>query len=219
MVSGRLNNQANGSNTSVTLDLSVNGRPLSATATPGFVPPAPETGSPACAAFPISLDSAGFTTLYPGQTNYLDITGLNPQKVYEIALYSDRGTGDRSTGNLLSYTISSALSFSNASAVAPPWSVISGAQSETVTIDVTDNGRADRGYVCRFTGVQSGSDGAGAHLTYERPRGLLERAEADRNDAATDLGHRRVRPHRAFGNHQRLCWAWRRPPRFTSVTA
>jgi len=159
VASGRLKNQANGANTGVALGLSVNGRPLSAVTTPGFVPPAPETGSPAYNAFPIRLESAGFTTLYPGQTNYLDVTGLDPQKVYEIVLYSDRGTGDRATGNRLSYTISSTLSFSNASAAAPPLSVISGAQNETVTIDVTDNGRGDRGCVCRFTGVQSGSDG------------------------------------------------------------
>ncbi len=160
VASGQLINQASGSNTSVTLALLVNGRPLSAVATaPGFVPPGPETGSPAYNAFPISLDAAGYTTLYAGKTNTLDLTGLDPLKLYEIVLYSDRGTGDRSTGDLLTYTISDALSFSNASAAAPPLSVISGTQNETVTIDVTDNGRGDRGYVCRFTGVRSGNDG------------------------------------------------------------
>lgn len=157
---GQLKNQTNGSNTSVTLSLSVAGRPLSAVASSSSVPPGPETGSPAYNTFPINLDSAGLTTLYAGQTNYLDFTGLNPQRVYEIALYSNRGTGDRSTGALLSYTISGAASFSNGSAVAPPLSVISGAQNETVTIDVTDNGRGDRGYVCRFTGVRAGSEGS-----------------------------------------------------------
>jgi hypothetical protein len=160
VASGQLKSQANGTNTGVTLTLSATGRPLSAMAPTVVVPAAPETGSPAYNAFPINLDSAGFTTLYASQTNYLDLTGLNPQKVYEIVLYSDRGTGDRSTGNLLSYSISGAASFSNGGAPAPPLSVISGAQNETVTIDVTDNGRGDRGYICRFTGVRSGSDGA-----------------------------------------------------------
>lgn len=159
VVSGKLKHQASGTNTSVTLALSVKGRPLSAVSPPGFVPLGPETGSPAYNAFPISLDTAGYTTLYPGQTNTLDLTGLDPLKLYEIVLYSDRGTGDRSTGDLLTYTISDALSFFNASAAAPPLSEISGTQNESVTIDVTDNGRGDRGYICRFTGVRSGSDG------------------------------------------------------------
>jgi hypothetical protein len=166
VASGQLKNQINGTNTSVTLTLSAGGRPLSAMAPTVFAPAGPETGSPAYNAFPISLDSAGFTTLYASQTHYLDLTGLNPQKVYEIVLYSDRGTGDRSTGNLLSYSITGAESFSNGSAAAPPLSVISGAQNETVTIDVTDNARGDRGYICRFTGVRSGSDGmVRIHLT------------------------------------------------------
>ncbi len=159
VASGRLKNQANGTNTSVTAALSVNGRPLSALAPSGLVPLGPETGSPAYNAFPVSLDSAGRTTLYAGQTNTLDLTGLDPLKLYEIVLYSDRGTGDRSTGDLLTYTISDALSFFNASSAAPPLSVISGPQNENVTIDVTDNGRGDRGYICRFNGVRSGSDG------------------------------------------------------------
>jgi hypothetical protein len=159
VASGQLKSQASGANTSVTLAFSVNGRPLSAVAPSGYVPLGPETGSPAYNAFPVNLDSAGYTTLYAGQTNYLDFTGLDPLKVYEINLYSDRGMGDRSTGNLLNYTISDALSFSNASVSAPPLSVISGAQNETVTIDVTDNRRGDRGYICRFTGVRAGSDG------------------------------------------------------------
>ena len=170
VASGQLKNQANGANTSVTLTLSETGRPLSARAPTVFAPAAPETGSPAYNAFPVNLDSAGFTTLYASQTNYLDLTGLNPQKVYEIVLYSDRGTGDRSTGNLLSYTMSGALSFSNGSAAAPPLSVLSGAQNETVTIDVTDNGRGDRGYICRFTGVRSGSDG-NVRITLTSPQG------------------------------------------------
>ena len=160
VASGQLKTQSNGTNTGVTLTLSVNGRPLSALAPSGFVPPGPETGSPAYNAFPVSLDTAGYTTLYAGQTNYLDLTGMDPEKDYEIVLYSDRGIGDRSTGNLLTYTISGTLSFSNASLSAPPLSVISGTQNESVTIDVTDNGRGDRGYVCRFTGIRSGSDGA-----------------------------------------------------------
>lgn len=159
LTSGRLKDQANGSNTSVTLALSVNGRPLSAVTPVGTAPLGPETGSPAYNAFPIGLDSAGQTILYAGQTNTLDLTGLDPQKIYEIILYSDRGTGDRSTGDLLTYTISDMLSFFNASAMTPPLSVISGTQSESVTIDVTDNGRGDRGYLCRFTGVRPGNDG------------------------------------------------------------
>lgn len=159
VAAGQLKNQASGANTTVTLTLSANGRPLSAGAPSGSVPLGPETGSAAFNAFPINLDSAGYTTLYPGQTNYLDFGGLDPLKVYEIVLYSDRGTGDRSTGELLTYTISDALNFSNTSVSAPPLSVISGMQNESVTIDVTDNGRGDRGYVCRFTGVRSGSDG------------------------------------------------------------
>lgn len=159
VASGQLKNHANGVNTGVTISLSAGGRPLSAIATPSAVPLGPETGSPAFNVFPISLDSAGYSTLYAGQTNYLDFTGLDPLKSYEIVLYSDRGIGDRSTGELLTYTISDALSFSNASLSAPPLSVISGSQNESVTIDVTDNGRGDRGYVCRFTGVRSGSDG------------------------------------------------------------
>jgi len=159
VVSGKLKHQANGTNTSVTLTLVAKGRPLSAVSPPSFVPQGPETGSPAYNAFPVSLDTAGYTTLYPGQTNTLDLTGLDPLKLYEIVLYSDRGTGDRSTGDLLTYTISDALVFFNVSAAAPPLSVIAGTQNESVTIDVTDNGRGDRGYICRFTGVRSGSDG------------------------------------------------------------
>jgi hypothetical protein len=170
VASAQLKNQTDGSNSGVTLTLSVTGRPLSAMAAAAFVPPAPEAGSAAYNAFPLGLDSAGLTTLYAGQTNYVDFTGLNPQKVYEIVLFSDQGTGDRSTGNLLSYTISGAVSFVNASAAAPPLSVLSGAQSETVTIDVTDNGRSDRGYICWFTGVRSGSDGA-VRITLTSPQG------------------------------------------------
>lgn len=158
--SGPLKNQTNGLNTGVNLAFSLNGRPLGALATATAVPAGPETGSQAFNAFPINLDSAGYTALYAGQTNFLDFTGLDPLKDYEIVLYSDRGTGDRSTGELLTYTISGAASFANASASAPPLSIISGAQNETVTIDVTDNGRGDRGYVCRFAGVRSGGDGA-----------------------------------------------------------
>lgn len=157
---GRLKDQTNGANTSVSLVFTLNGRPLSAQTPAIAVPSGPETGSPAFNAFPLNLDSAGATTLYAGQTNYLDFTGMDPLKEYEIVLYSDRGTGDRSTGNLLTYTISGAASFANSSASAPPLSAISGAQNESVTIDVTDNGRGDRGYVCRFTGVRSGNDGA-----------------------------------------------------------
>jgi len=158
--SGQLKDYSTGTNTSVVLSLSVSGRPLSAQTPMGLVPPGPETGSSAYNAFPVNLDTAGATILYAGQTNYLDLSGLDPQKDYEVVLYSNRGTGDRSTGDLLTCTISSALSFFNASASAAPLSVISGTQNESVTIDVTDNGRSDRGYVCRFTGIRSGNDGA-----------------------------------------------------------
>ncbi len=157
--SGQLKDYSTGTNTSVVLSLSVSGRPLSAQTPMGLVPPGPETGSSAYNAFPVNLDTAGATILYAGQTNYLDLAGLDPQKDYEVVLYSNRGTGDRSTGDLLTYTISSALSFFNASASAAPLSVISGSQNESVTIDVTDNGRSDRGYICRFTGIRSGNDG------------------------------------------------------------
>lgn len=160
VASGQLKDYSTGTNTSVVMTFSVSGRPLSARSPSGVVPLGPEPGSSAFNAFPMNLDSAGFTTLYAGQTNYLDLAGLDPQKDYEVVLYSDRGTGDRSTGNLLTYTISSAASFFNASASAPPLSVISGAQNESITIDVTDNGRNDRGYIARFTGIRSGNDGA-----------------------------------------------------------
>lgn len=159
VASGQLQNQSNGTNVGVTLALAVTGRPLSALTSSSTVPLSPETGAAAYNAFPINLDTAGSTKLYAGQTNYLDFTGLNPQKSYEIVLYADQGTGDRSTGNLLTCTISDSLSFSNASAAAPPLSVISGTQNETVTVDVTDNGRGDRGYICRFVNVRSGNDG------------------------------------------------------------
>ncbi|HNQ74487.1 MAG TPA: hypothetical protein PKN95_12890 [Verrucomicrobiota bacterium] len=157
---GTLLNVTNGQPTGVTMTFSVKGRPLTARAPTSSVPPGPETGNAAFDAFPIDLGPAGATTLYAGETNFLDFTGLDPLKNYEIVLYSDRGTGDRSTGNLLTYTLSGADHFVNGSAPAPPLSVISGAQNQSVTIDVTDNGRGDRGYVCRFLEVRPGSDGA-----------------------------------------------------------
>lgn len=159
VATSQLKNQSNGTNTSVTLALEVSGRPLSALVPSVAVPPGPETGSAAYNAFPINLDMAGYSPLHAGQTNFLDFTGLNPQKVYEIVLYSDQGAGDRSTGNRLNFTISDADNFANASQAASPLSVISGTQNETVTIDVTDNRRGDRGYVCRYVGVRSGNDG------------------------------------------------------------
>ena len=81
MALGLLKNQATGSNTSVALSLSVNGRPLSAVANSSFVPPGPETGSVAFGAFPINLGSAGFTTLHAGQTNHLDFIGMDPGRI------------------------------------------------------------------------------------------------------------------------------------------
>jgi len=160
VATGTLQNQTNGASTGITLTLSAGGRPLSAVAVTPTLPPAPEAGSPANTAFAVDLSTAGASTLYASQVNFLDLAGLNPQKTYELVLYSDRGAGDRSTGYLLSYTLSGALGFVNSSTVAPPLSVISGAQNETVTIDVTDNGRIDRGYVCRFTGIRAAAGGS-----------------------------------------------------------
>jgi len=170
VASGRLTRYGDGTDTGITVTLTVHGRPLSATRPQPVVPPGPPPGSAAAEAFPLDLGAAGSTSLYAGQTHAIEFTGLDPQKVYEIVLYSDLGFGDGATGHMLRCTLSGAPSFANASGVAPPWSVISGAQRETVTIDVSDNGRAGRGYVCRFTEVRSGNDGA-VRLSLASPQG------------------------------------------------
>ncbi|MEK7677224.1 MAG: thrombospondin type 3 repeat-containing protein [Verrucomicrobiota bacterium] len=156
----RLKNYKNGEAASVTATLSVSGRPLSAMVpSPTAVGVSPAAGTEAKAAFEVSLDSAGNTVLYPGTVHALDLEGLDPQKAYELVLYSDNGAGGGATGNRLSYTLSGAETFRNASSTHAALAVLSGDQNQTVTIDVTDNSRADRGFICRFTGLRSGSDG------------------------------------------------------------
>ncbi|MBI4324529.1 MAG: hypothetical protein HY674_04625 [Chloroflexi bacterium] len=156
----RLKNFKDGETTSMTATLSVTGRPLSAlVSSPPAASVSPAAGTEAKTAFEVSLDSAGNTVLCPGTAHSLDLEGLDPQKAYESVLYNDNGVGGGATGNPLSYTLSGAEAFRNASSVHANLALISGDQNQTVTIDVTDNSRADRGFICRFTGIRSGPDG------------------------------------------------------------
>jgi hypothetical protein len=156
---GTLKNYDDGSNTPVTMQLSVPGRELSAQLPLAAVTLPLQPGSDASRAFPMALDMAGATRIHPDQAATLDFTGLNPDQAYDLVLYSDKGAGYGSTGVTLRYTISGADGFRNESSQHPTLSVISGDQSETVTIDATDNSRADRGFICHFTAVRPGSDG------------------------------------------------------------
>lgn len=155
---GYLKDYATGSNQPARLALSVSNRELSARLS-ARTPRSLQPGTDAAAAFPIDLSLAQPALLPTNRLHLLVFSGLDPAKRYEVVLYSDLGTGDGGTGTQLSYSIADTDGFQNGSSRHPTLALVSGSQNQTTVIDITDNSRADRGFVCRFSDVRPGADG------------------------------------------------------------
>ncbi|MDP6891715.1 MAG: hypothetical protein QF731_00935 [Verrucomicrobiota bacterium] len=117
---------------------------------------APE-GTDAGEVFGGSVNCQGGTPLPAGKVHFVDISGLDSEKLYELVLYSNASGG--SGAKPILFTLWDVVGFENRSAVVREHITISGQNSRTTRIETMGNDSSTRGDVCRYKSILSGNDG------------------------------------------------------------
>ena len=137
----------------VRLKLTVIGTPLGPAKISGDAP----AGTVAGDVFADKVNCSGGTPLPAGKVHFIDLTGLDPAKRYELVLFSSAPAGGEAKP--VSFTLWDVSSFENRSAAAPGRVTISGQFFRTTKIETTGNDGPARGDICRYELIRSGNDG------------------------------------------------------------
>ena len=150
---GNLIDVGTGQAESVRLKLTVTGSPFGQAEVGDDAPAGTEAG----AVFGDRVNCSGGTSLPVGKVHFIDLSGLDPAKHYELVLFASNPAGN--TAKPISFTLWDVSSFENRSAVAPGRVTVDGQFNRTTTIDTTGNTRTARGDVCRYEFIRTGNDG------------------------------------------------------------
>ena len=137
----------------VQLKLTVTGEPFGQAQTGDDAP----AGTAAGDVFADKTNAAGGTPLPAGKVHFIDLTGLDPAKRYELVLFSSVPAGGEARP--VSFTLWDVSSFENRSAAAPGRVTVSGQFFRTTKIETAGNDGAARGDVCRYELIRTGNDG------------------------------------------------------------
>ena len=150
---GTLINFTSGQATGINLKLTVTGSPLGQAEIGAEAPAETEAGT----VFGDKVNCEGGTRLTAGKVHFIDLSGLDPAKRYELVLFaSDAANGEAKP---LSFTLWDVSSFENRSAIAHDRVTIGGQFNRTTTIETAGNDNAAQGDVCRFASIRCGADG------------------------------------------------------------
>ena len=103
------------------------------------------------------VNCQGGTPLPAGKVHFVDISNLDSEKLYEIVLYSST-SNDGGVKPVL-FTLWDVVDFENGSVETHEDVSISGQNGRTTRIKTAGNDSSERGYVCRYKSILSGSDG------------------------------------------------------------
>ena len=137
----------------VRLKLTVIGTPLGQAQISGDAP----AGTVAGDVFADKVNCSGGTPLPAGKVHFIDLTGLDPAKRYELVLFSSAPAGGEAKP--VSFTLWDVSSFENRSAAAQGRVTISGQFFRTTKIETAGNDGPARGDICRYELIRSGNDG------------------------------------------------------------
>jgi hypothetical protein len=137
----------------IQLKITISGSPLGQAQISGDAP----SGTVAGDVFANKANCAGGTPLPAGKVHFIDLTGLDPAKRYELVLFSTAPAGGEAKP--VSFTLWDVSSFENRSAATPGRVTISGQFFRTTKIQTAGNDGAARGDICRYELIRSGNDG------------------------------------------------------------
>lgn len=135
------------------LKITISGSPLGQAQISGDAP----SGTVAGDVFANKANCTGGTPLPAGKVHFIDLTGLDPAKRYELVLFSTAPAGGEAKP--VSFTLWDVSSFENRSAATPGRVTISGQFFRTTKIQTAGNDGAARGDICRYELIRSGNDG------------------------------------------------------------
>jgi hypothetical protein len=136
----------------IQLKITISGSPLGQAQISGDAP----SGTVAGDVFANKANCSGGTPLPAGKVHFIDLTGLDPAKRYELVLFSTAPAGGEAKP--VSFTLWDVSSFENRSAAAPGRVSASGQFSRTTKIETAGNDGAARGDICRYGLIRSGND-------------------------------------------------------------
>ena len=137
----------------IQLKITISGSPLGQAQISGDAPADTVAGD----VFANKVNCSGGTPLPAGKVHFIDLTGLDPAKRYELVLFSTAPAGDEAKP--VSFTLWDVSSFENRSAATPGHVTISGQFFRTTKIQTAGNDGAARGDICRYELIRSGNDG------------------------------------------------------------
>ena len=150
---GTLINFTSGQFSGINLKLTVTGSPLGQAEIGTETHAETEAGM----VFGDRVNCEGGTPLPAGKVHFIDLSGLDPAKRYELVLFASDVTGGEAKP--VSFTLWDVSSFENRSAVAPDRVTIGGQFNRTTTIETAGNDNPARGDICRFASIRCGADG------------------------------------------------------------
>ena len=150
---GTLINFTSGQTSGINLKLTVTGSPLGQAEIGADAPAETEAGT----VFREKVNCEGGSHLPAGKVHFIDLSGLDPAKRYELVLFASDAAGGEAKP--VSFTLWDVSSFENRSAIVPNRVTISGQFNRTTTIETAGNDNAARGDVCRFASIRCGADG------------------------------------------------------------
>ena len=137
----------------IQLKITISGSPLGQAQISGDAPADTVAGD----VFANKVNCSGGTALPAGKVHFIDLTGLDPAKRYELVLFSTAPAGGEAKP--VSFTLWDVSSFENRSAATPGHVTISGQFFRTTKIQTAGNDGAARGDICRYELIRSGNDG------------------------------------------------------------
>ena len=137
----------------IQLKITISGSPLGQAQISGDAP----SGTVAGDVFANKANCTGGTPLPAGKVHFIDLTGLDPAKRYELVLFSTAPAGGEAKP--VSFTLWDVSSFENRSTATPGRVTISGQFFRTTKIQTAGNDGATRGDICRYELIRSGNDG------------------------------------------------------------
>ena len=161
---GTLINFTSGQFSGINLKLTVTGSPLGQ----AEIGTEPHAETEAGMVFGDRVNCEGGTPLPAGKVHFIDLSGLDPAKRYELVLFASDATGGEAKP--VSFTLWDVSSFENRSAVAPDRVTIGGQFNRTTTIETAGNDNPARGDICRFASIRCGADGD-LHVILQAPNG------------------------------------------------
>ena len=150
---GTLINFTSGQTSGINLKLTVTGSPFGQAEIGTDAPAETEAGT----VFGEKVNCEGGSPLPAGKVHFIDLSGLDPAKRYELVLFASDAAGGEAKP--VSFTLWDVSSFENRSAIAPDRVTISGQFNRTTTIETAGTDKAARGDVCRLASIRCGADG------------------------------------------------------------